>query len=219
MTETKVEYDSDGQWVGNHYIAYGGKEAWACANCKQQKAFSLNFRAFACEPVYKSEKPAAPKHQVRYDSQSARVECTYCGAQATTEYLLDMVACDPLEETRVHTGPAAWLCDTGAGHVCAEPESRFEQLLAQMKELHDKKKADYTGTSGDLIWNYRSSAKLAGITTAQGMFARLCEKVIRISSVLSNGGATQVTDETITDTYFDLAVISLLSIIEAEERR
>ena len=122
---------------------------------------------------------------------------------------------------RIHTGPAKYLCDQGAGHVCGEqdaPLSRFDELLAQMKTLHDAKRSDYTGTSGDVLHNYRNSAKLAGISMQQGMFARLCEKVIRISSVLSNGGETKVSDEKITDTYFDLAVISLLSIIASEEQ-
>lgn len=36
-----------------------------------------------------------------------RWNCTYCGAEAKTAELLDMVACNPLEETRIHTGPAS----------------------------------------------------------------------------------------------------------------
>jgi len=139
-------------------------------------------------------------------------------------WLRDQIATpiDPLwVMNRIHTGPAKYLCDQGAGHVCGEqdaPLSRFDELLAQMKTLHDAKRSDYTGTSGDVLHNYRNSAKLAGISMQQGMFARLCEKVIRISSVLSNGGETKVSDEKITDTYFDLAVISLLSIIASEEQ-
>ena len=99
-----------------------------------------------------------------------------------------------------------------------EPPSRFEELLDEMRALHLAKRSDYTGTSGDILHNYRTSARLAGIPMATGVFARLCEKVVRISSVLSKGGDTQVTDEKLTDTYFDLAVIALLCIIESEER-
>ena len=100
-----------------------------------------------------------------------------------------------------------------------EPTPRFEQLLAQMKELHDKKKADYTGTSGDILHNYRTSAKLAGITTFQAAFSRICEKVVRISSILEQNGKHQVEDEPIEQTLLDIAIGSLLCIIEVEERR
>jgi hypothetical protein len=98
-----------------------------------------------------------------------------------------------------------------------EEQSRFEQLLGRMAELHAAKRSDYTGSSGDILFNYRTSAWLAGIEPHIGIFARLCEKVIRISSVLSKGGEVSVTDEKLTDTCLDIAVISLLLLIALEE--
>ena len=99
-----------------------------------------------------------------------------------------------------------------------EPRTRFEELLDKVKALHNAKKSDYTGTSGDILHNYRTSARLAGITTSTGIFARLCEKVVRVSSILSKNGDTKVADESITDTCLDLSIISLLLLISLEER-
>lgn len=95
---------------------------------------------------------------------------------------------------------------------------KFDKLLMQMSELHHKKRSDYTGLTGDILHNYRQSSALAGISMEQGMFARLCEKVVRISSVLSKDGQTEVTDEKLEDTLLDLAIISLLMIIGRGER-
>ena len=97
------------------------------------------------------------------------------------------------------------------------PGGRFGELLQQMAELHQRKKTDYTGRTGDILHNYRTSAELAGIPLHAGIFARLCEKVVRISSVLQNGGGVANPDEKLTDTCLDLAVISLLLLIALEE--
>lgn len=97
------------------------------------------------------------------------------------------------------------------------PDS-FDRLLTTMRELHRQKRSDYTGLTGDILHNYRQSSRLAGISMEQGMFARLCEKVIRLSSVFSKGGSTEVADEKVDDTLLDLAVISLLMIVAREER-
>lgn len=97
------------------------------------------------------------------------------------------------------------------------PFTRFEELLQEMQELHDRKKSDYTAGNADILMNYRKSGDLAHIGVVKSIFARLCEKVIRISSILEKGGDTQVKDESIKDTCLDLAIISLLLRIAFEE--
>ena len=96
-------------------------------------------------------------------------------------------------------------------------KTRFEELLQQMQELHDRKKSDYTAGNADILHNYRTSGELAGISLPQSIFARLSEKVIRVSSILKKGGNTAVSDETVMDTCLDLAIISLLLRIAFEE--
>lgn len=97
-------------------------------------------------------------------------------------------------------------------------KTRFEELLGLMQELHDRKKSDYTAGNADILRNYRQSGNLAHISLTQSIFARLCEKVIRVSSILEKGGQTSVKDETVMDTCLDLAIISLLLRIAFEEQ-
>ena len=104
------------------------------------------------------------------------------------------------------------------GPIEAEDPSEFERLLDKVRELHRAKRSDYTGNSGDILYNYRSSASLAHIPMATGMFARLCEKVIRCSSILDKDGNVSVKDESFKDTMMDIAIISLLIIIAHNER-
>jgi len=96
-------------------------------------------------------------------------------------------------------------------------EDKFMYLLKKMEILHDAKKHDYTAGSSDSLYNYRNSAKLAGIKTEQTIFSRMCEKIMRISSIMSKKGETKVSDETITDTCLDIAIIALLLIEAFEE--
>lgn len=81
---------------------------WQCDHCREIK-WLTSFKGGACQPRYQPEKPVAPPHQRAFTAtdKGMRWNCTYCGAEAKTAELLDMVACNPLEETRIHTGPAS----------------------------------------------------------------------------------------------------------------
>lgn len=212
----------DGRWVGDHFIKLNlSWDLWECDHCGRTETEPSGYKDFECCPSLGADgHRTKQRHRVKAlpFGSPMRWGCKDCSAEAKAITDLSSLSCDGPETTQVHSGPAAFLCGVGSGHVCGGAPGRFEELLDQMRDLHQRKRSDYTGTSGDLLWNYRNSAKLAGITTAQGMFSRLCEKVVRISSVMSKGGDTQVTDEGLKDTFFDLAVISLLCIIESEER-
>lgn len=98
------------QWIGNHFIYTGINIGWVwkCSICYEVRLYKAHFMGFACEPTYQPEKPTAPKHTPRAIkvAQPNGVdergwECEYCGAEARTEYLLNMVACDPMEGARI----------------------------------------------------------------------------------------------------------------------
>ena len=101
--------------------------------------------------------------------------------------------------------------------IGTDGEKQFQDLIQRIVSLHEAKAHDYGAGSGDILHNYRFSAQMAGIKTSRGIFARLCEKVTRVSSLLDKD--VRVKDETITDTCLDMAVISLLLIIAFNEEK
>jgi hypothetical protein len=151
--------------------------------------------------------------------------------RAIAEYLgMPILALEDLISGRIETVPLRERSEVEpSAHLIAKydrlseaeagwPKNRFGELLRRMAGLHERKRTDYTGQSGDILHNYRMSAAMAGIPMHTGIFARLCEKVVRISSILQNGGAESDTSEKITDTCLDLSIIALLLLIALEEK-
>ena len=91
----------------------------------------------------------------------------------------------------------------------------FERELAAIGELHSAKRADYTGGSGDRLANYRFSSEAIGVSTLAGMFMRFSEKYYRAKQLLRPGAEAKVKDESIADTFRDLAIISILMRLAA----
>lgn len=89
----------------------------------------------------------------------------------------------------------------------------FHTLLDTLKALHDAKRADYTG-GGHPLANYAAAANSIGITTEQSMLLRMHEKMFRISSLLKSNAAPR--NESITDSYMDIANIALLCILNRD---
>ena len=85
----------------------------------------------------------------------------------------------------------------------------FDRELDEIRDLHAAKRADYTGDESALA-NYEFSAEMMGVPVVTGMFGRLCEKVFRIKSLLGTGKEPKVTDEKMTDTLRDIAIIATL---------
>ena len=85
----------------------------------------------------------------------------------------------------------------------------FDRELDEIRDLHAAKRADYTGDESALA-NYEFSSGMMGVPVVTGMFGRLCEKVFRIKSLLGTGKEPKVTDEAMTDTLRDIAIIATL---------
>lgn len=83
----------------------------------------------------------------------------------------------------------------------------FRAVLARWAELHDKKKADYTGGEHPLA-NYINSAESIGVTPVQAMFSRLSEKWFRAKVLLSSGADPQ--NESLADTFTDIGILCVL---------
>lgn len=83
----------------------------------------------------------------------------------------------------------------------------YLQLLDEMRELHIKKNAGYSGDSTDRC----RLAEAFGVSTFLGVMVRMSDKWIRITNLIKNLLLDQV-GESIDDTLFDLAAYALIAI-------
>ena len=105
--------------------------------------------------------------------------------------------------------------------VSDDPFDRaWAQRVAQIIDIRLRKRNDYTGSDPDQLSNYRASgyaaAKALGVTATPtqaalvSMITRVQEKVNRVVTLLS-GVERRVQDETLIETYDDIANIAMLS--------
>jgi hypothetical protein len=91
-------------------------------------------------------------------------------------------------------------------------DPRFHALLKEIADLHDKKQKDY-GTSGDPLANIRGSAQW-GIPPWVGAMVRANDKMKRLQKYAQAG---ELANESVRDSFMDLAVYALLGLILFEE--
>lgn len=93
---------------------------------------------------------------------------------------------------------------------------RYLELLEQMKSLHEKKSAGYSGADNPDAWaNFRMSEAF-GVSPFKGCLVRMSDKYIRVTNLVRNPSNEQV-GENVKDTLFDLAAYALISICLLEE--
>ena len=85
----------------------------------------------------------------------------------------------------------------------------FNVIVEKIKELHNKKRADYTGGK-HILYNYKTAANFVGLDTYKLILTRIIEKCLRLSVIHENGGTYQVEDEKPDDTSRDIAVLAIL---------
>lgn len=90
-----------------------------------------------------------------------------------------------------------------------EPADPFGKLLDDIRGLHDRKKSDYTGGEHPLA-NYKNAGESIGVSVEMAMFSRMNEKVFRAKNLLRSGEDPAVTDESLRDTFKDIAIIAML---------
>jgi hypothetical protein len=88
----------------------------------------------------------------------------------------------------------------------------FNQLIEEIKALHESKNHDYA-SDVDPLSNFRRAEKL-GVTPLQGILVRMSDKWSRIEQLVS--GKTPK-NESLRDTLMDNAIYSLLGIIILDE--
>ena len=95
---------------------------------------------------------------------------------------------------------------------------RYLQLLDEMKELHIKKNAGYSGNSRDRWANFRMAENF-GVSAFLGCLVRMSDKFIRIQNLVKNPN-NEMVGESIKDTLLDVSSYALIAyclLVEQEE--
>lgn len=96
-------------------------------------------------------------------------------------------------------------------------DPNYIKLLDEMRALHIKKNAGYSGDSVDRWANFRLSEQL-GVPAYLGALVRMSDKWIRITNLIKNPNFDQV-GESLRDTLFDLAAYALIVICLLDEKQ
>jgi hypothetical protein len=94
-------------------------------------------------------------------------------------------------------------------------KERFNEIIKEMVELHDRKNRDYAGD--DYLSNFLMCERM-GIPAWKGSLIRLTDKVSRLMNIAKTGEIS-VGDETVTDTLMDLAVYAIVTRILYENSK
>jgi hypothetical protein len=113
------------------------------------------------------------------------------------------------------------LCQAHAQATQAQPKkgieliggsSRFNEILQELADLHERKRADY-GTSLDPFANVRAT-ETWGIRPWIGACIRLNDKVARLQTMSRNG---RLRNEPAEDSLRDIAVYAIIALILYEQ--
>lgn len=97
----------------------------------------------------------------------------------------------------------------------------FYELLQKMAETHDKKSHDYASNDNP-FGNYHFAGMLSKLfdnPDDAGFIGRLGEKFYRLANLENASKEVAVKDEGVADTENDIAVITLLWIVDRRQRR
>ena len=169
-------------------------------------AIEMNLPIYAARQTFKLHWGRSPIFDLEADIFRAawrRMECSPKDALAEIGVVFNI----PISRIEIHG-------------VSPPPRDHFAEELEEIKKLQAAKRSDYTAGSVDPLANYRFSSNMVGFDVVSGMFMRLCEKMYRVKSVMEKERATAdicgipeppvVTDESLADTFRDIAIISIL---------
>lgn len=101
---------------------------------------------------------------------------------------------------------------SGICNFMQKGSEKFHSLLKEIGDLHDKKQQDY-GREGDPFANVRASSDFS-VQSWIGAMIRANDKMRRIQKYAKSG---DLANESVRDSFMDLAVYSLIALILWEE--
>jgi hypothetical protein len=94
-------------------------------------------------------------------------------------------------------------------------KERFNEIVKEMVELHNRKNRDYAGN--DYLSNFLMCERM-GIPAWKGCLIRLSDKLSRVMNIAKTNEIA-VSDETVVDTLMDLAVYAIVTRILYENSK
>jgi hypothetical protein len=93
-----------------------------------------------------------------------------------------------------------------------DPNDPFDAVIIQIVETNRRKRADYA-RDGDVFSNFKTSSALLGIAgfgPADAALFNIAQKLARLQSLRTNGRMHDTANETVKDTYLDIAVYAVI---------
>jgi hypothetical protein len=109
-----------------------------------------------------------------------------------------------------------FLAASSIAYILAQKNSSLQLIIDEMRSLHIRKNAGYTGDNTDPWWNFRQ-CEVFGITAVQGVLTRLSDKISRFQMLRQNIANEQV-GESILDTVMDIASYALIAVCLLSEK-
>lgn len=96
--------------------------------------------------------------------------------------------------------------------ITLDPDDPFDAALIPIVEMNRRKRADYA-KDGDPFSNFKTTSamlSLNGFGPAEAAYFNVLQKVARLQSLRVNGRMAETANESVTDTYLDLAVYAII---------
>lgn len=96
--------------------------------------------------------------------------------------------------------------------VTLDPNDPFDAALIPIVKTNRAKRKDYA-TDGDPFSNFKTTAAMLGLNgfgPAESAYFNVLQKIARLQSLRMNGRMADTANESVLDTYLDLAVYSVI---------
>lgn len=150
----------------------------------------------------------------------------------TREYnaMVDEIECLSAALVLAGVEPAAALARDGEGQpdifygdtVFLSRSDPFDRALIKIVEMNRKKRKDYAHDGDDPFTNFRVTSELMGLEgfgAVESALFNILQKVARLQSLRKNGRFDAPTNESVEDTFLDLAVYGNIAYALYLERR
>lgn len=93
-----------------------------------------------------------------------------------------------------------------------DDEDPFENVLLRMVQMNRKKRSDYAQDHVSPFSNFQFTADVMGMSPVDSAVFNVAQKLARLTSLRANGRMNHPENESVADTYLDLAVYATIAL-------